>query len=330
MAMSSRQNTPDTPPLPDAPTSGVSGDAGYADADLMQVERALEETVDQLGLTDVAPGGAGLEFIVFRAWDATRGEVAIRVPRYRTYRFPGRVPFSARRALEQEEAICAHLHSLGFPVAEPLLQFETVSGPVMVSRFLASERHGADSERVGGLLARLHQAPAPRIAPLDHDGYPVAEALARRLCRRWAQLRDFIPELPPPAPIEDVTLQLAPVADTPSLVHLDIRACNLLSAHNEIVGLVDWSCAMLGHPAMELARSAEYSQLPENGIDFPALVAGYRSTAQLPKLDSQVEALVRLDTVVTLGVIFFAYAPDPTRQEWARGRISDLLRQLGQ
>lgn len=326
--MSSSQNASEMPPPSGAPTDGVSGDAGYDDADFVRTDRALEEAVEELGLTDVAPAGSGLEFTVFRAWDPRRGEVAVRVPRYRTYRFPGRLPFSARRALDQERAICAHLHSLGFPVAEPLLQLETASGPVLVSRFLASERHGADSERIGVLLARLHLAAAPAIAPLDHDGHPVAEAMARRLCLRWTRLRDFLPELPPPDPMEHLARRLAPVAENPSLVHLDIRSCNLMSAGEEIVGLVDWSCAMLGHPAIELARSAEYSRLPENGIDFAALLAGYRSTAPLPALDGRVEALVRLDTVAMLGVIFFAYAPDPTRQEWVRGRVSDLLPRL--
>ena len=178
-----------------------------------------------------------------------------------------------------------------------MLQLDTASGPVLVSRFLTS-RPGADSERVGALLAQLHLAAGPRIALLDHDGHPVAEALARRLSLRWARLRDFLSELPPLAPMESVAARLASVAETPSLVRLDIRARNLMSAREEVVGLVDGSCAMIGHPGMELARSAEYSRLPRNGIDFAALVAGYRRTAPLPELDAQAEALVRLDRVV--------------------------------
>ncbi|MEV0430107.1 aminoglycoside phosphotransferase family protein [Micromonospora sp. NPDC050495] len=309
----------------DSPTPGTNANRSYDSTDVVAVEDAVAETAERLGLVDPAPAGLGLEFVVHRAHSPTYGPVAVRVPRYHMYRFPGRKPFSATRSLRQEWRICAYLHPRRFPVAEPLEMVETAAGPVLVSRFLPGEPEGVDSGQVGELLARLHGTPVPPgLAPLDHDGYPVAEATGRRLSRRWGQLREYLPDLPEAPSVERATAALAPVGRAAVLLHLDMRACNLLTEHARITGWVDWTCAMVGHPGMELARLSEYAQLPENGLRERDVLAGYQDQAPLPVLEPALDALVRLDTVLMLGVIFFSYAPDPTRQEWVRGRIEEL------
>lgn len=264
-----------------------------------------------LGLSTPVPAGSGLEFVVYRAQSRRYGDVALRVPRQRWYRYAGREPFSAAQALEQERVICAHLHPFGLPVAEPLTLHRPAATPVLVSRFLTGDRQGAGAYQTGRLLARLHQAPPPRgLQPLDHDGRPIEVALAQRVATRWALLTG-LPALPPLARLVDL---LAPLARDARLLHLDIRACNLVSSGESVTGLFDWGCAMIGHPALELARVAENAPLPENELDMDALLAGYSDVAPLPVVDPAVDALLRLDGVTMLSVVFSTIAPDPERR----------------
>nr|WP_240942479.1 aminoglycoside phosphotransferase family protein [Planosporangium thailandense] len=280
-------------------------------------------------MTSPVPAGSGLEFVVFRAWSRDLGEVALRVPRLHQYAYAGREPFSARRALEQEHLLCAHLHPLGLPVAEPLALVDTAAAPVLVSRFLRSDRTGARPEQVGRLLARLHQVPPPTgIVPIDHDGFPFDVAIARRVSTRWAWLGEVTPDLPPLPALPRLIELLAPLAERPRLLHLDIRACNLISTEEEVSGLFDWGCAMLGHPALELARAAENAPLPENEVDIEPLLAGYRREAPVPRVDPRVDTVLRLDGVTMLSVVFAMHAPDPQRRAVLLDRTRTLAAAL--
>jgi aminoglycoside phosphotransferase (APT) family kinase protein len=153
--------------------------------------------------------------------------------------------------------------------------------------------------------------PPPDLLPIDHDRQPIDVALARRATTRWALLTSVVPDLPPLPPFGRLVDLLAPVKADLRLLHLDIRACNLVSTGEDISGLFDWGCAMIGHPALELARAAENAPLPENGLDIDALLAGYGPP---PVIDSTVDALLRLDGVTMLSVVFSTHAPDPDRK----------------
>jgi Ser/Thr protein kinase RdoA (MazF antagonist) len=292
-------------------------------SDLLDTEDAAARTAVELGLTPPVPAGSGLEFAVYRAHSREHGDVALRVPRRRWYHYAGREPFSAEQAQEQERAICAHLYPLGLPVAEPLALHRSSTTPVLVSRYLTGDRPGAGAHQTGRLLARLHQAPPPvGLKPIDHDGRPIEAALAQRVANRWALLTG----LPPLPPLPRLVELLAPLARDARLLHLDIRACNLVSSGGSISGLFDWGCAMIGHPALELARVAENAPLPENDLDMDALLAGYREVAPLPVVDPAVDVLLRLDGVTMLSVVFAAH---PERYTLFADRARALAAVLG-
>jgi aminoglycoside phosphotransferase (APT) family kinase protein len=84
-------------------------------------------------------------------------------------------------------------------------------------------------------------------------------------------------------------------------VHLDVRAPNLRCAGGAVRGLLDWSNALTGDPAMELARLAEYALLPGNGLDYEAVLAGYQE--RVPA-DSAAFWIYRLDAAVMLALLF--------------------------
>ena len=57
------------------------------------------------------------------------------------------------------------------------------------------------------------------------------------------------------------------LGDRRSLLHMDLRAENILTSGGKIVGLVDWDNALFSHPALELARMAEYGVLNRDFLD---------------------------------------------------------------
>ncbi|WP_405358955.1 phosphotransferase [Kitasatospora sp. NBC_00085] len=269
------------------------------------VEEIAAEAAHRLGLSGPQPVGEGLEFVVFRAQSREAGEVALRVPRLPVSHYTGRPPYTTRQALEQERIIAAHLHARGLPVAEPLAVVPTATAPVLASRFLPGAGTVPASDRIGALLARLHQeTPPPGIRPLDHDGWPIDVNIARRVTARWTWLAERVADLPELPPLERMLELLEPIAEQSRLLHLDVRGSNMAAVGDEVGGLFDWGCAMIGHPALELARVAENAELPENGLDIEALLAGYRKVAPLPEVDSAVEAVLRLDGVTMLCVVF--------------------------
>jgi aminoglycoside phosphotransferase (APT) family kinase protein len=85
------------------------------------------------------------------------------------------------------------------------------------------------------------------------------------------------------------------------VLHMDMRPANLLTWRSEIKAVVDWTNALTGDPALELARIAEYGHLTDE------FRAGYGAAAAVPK---PVELLYRLDTAVMLAVVFLSEAPN--------------------
>jgi hypothetical protein len=82
-----------------------------------------------------------------------------------------------------------------------------------------------------------------------------------------------------------------------------------------------WSNAVIGDPAMELGRLAEYALLPENGLDYEAVLNGY---GQPVPVDSAVFWIYRLDAAVMLALLFTAEVPHASRGPRAVDRLREV------
>lgn len=283
-----------------------------------------------LDLTDIEPARSGLQFVTFRATSPRYGQVALRIPRRRVYRTHNDVPVPAARLLAQEQLICGLLCRAGMPVSAPLRLLRAGSDtPVLMSRFVESDGRGPDPEALGAALARLHRLPVPELDLVAHERCDAAAAIAARLRRRWERLHALVPSVPaPPAPSLIAAVLTPVVAGRRSLLHLDVRSSNLLAKGGALEAIVDWSGAMLAHPAGELARLREHALLPGSDIHLPALLCGYGGVAPIPRLDRRTEALLRLDAVSELGLVAHGDAPDRARAAWAASRIRELAAEL--
>lgn len=274
-------------------------------------------------LTDLHLVGNGLEFVVFRASHPVEGGVVLRVPAQGRFQSNANDPHvDTRRLLRWEHEVAGHLAGHGIAVAAPL---ELVLGEpdVLMSRYVRDDGTPFDPVGLGSLLARLHRLPLPPASPVASEGRSTEELVPDRIVRRWREIATVVPGLPPCLPRERLREQL--VRSGGSLLHLDVRAANLRCTQGSVRALLDWSNALVGDPALELARLAEFARLPENGIDFEGVLRGY---GEAPDLGDPAFAVYRLDAAVMLAVVFLHEAPDEALgAEWA-GRALDLHEQV--
>jgi aminoglycoside phosphotransferase (APT) family kinase protein len=276
------------------------------------------------GFTGLRLAGGGVEFQVFEATAPDGSKVVLRTPvggRFQSTPNDPRV--DTRSLLRWEYAVTRHLDGLGFPVATPR---ELVLGQpdVLVSDFVADDGRGADQAALGSLLRRLHHAPLPPLPPVAACGLPAARLLPRRIADRFAGLAEFVAPLPPAPPAEQLTAVLAS-RSAGRLVHLDVRASNLRSAGGAVCGLLDWSNALIGDPALELGRLAEYAWLPENGLDYEAVLAGYGDPVPV---DSAAFWIYRLDAAVMLALLFHSEVPHAELGSHAVDRLREVHQRL--
>ena len=272
------------------------------------------------GWSDLVEAGRGLEFTVLRATTPAGEPVALKTPTGARFQSNANDPYVDTRAqLAWEYAVTEHLSRHGLPVARPLDL--TLGEPdVLVSAYLPDDGSRADQAALGALLARLHRLPPPPRSPVATEGLPAADLLPRRIIRRWNALLALGVPLPPTPPLDRLAGPLAGRPDG-SLLHPDVRGPNLRCVGGAIVGLLDWSNALVGDPALELARLAEFARYPENGLDVDAIRAGYGVE---PDPDGAATDVYRLDAAVMLCVVFHAEAPDAGLGAQALSRVREL------
>lgn len=271
-------------------------------------------------LTRLRPVGGGVEFCVFEAIAPDGSKVVLRTPVGERFAFnPNDRHVDTRSLLRWEYDVTRHLDRLGFPVATPR---ELVLGEpdVLVSDFVTDDGRGADQVALGALLRRLHRSPPPSMAPVAAHGLPADHLLPRRIADRFAGLAAFVAMLPPAPPVEQLTAVLAS-RPADRLVHLDVRASNLRCAGGAVRGLLDWSNALIGDPAMELGRLAEYALLPENGVDYEAVLAGYKEPVPV---DSAAFWIYRLDAAVMLALLFNSATSHGGHGSYAVDRLREV------
>jgi aminoglycoside phosphotransferase (APT) family kinase protein len=278
------------------------------------------------GFTRLRPAGGGVEFQVFEAAAPDGMRVVLRSPvggRFQSN--PNDRHVDTRLLLRWEHAVTRHLDGLGFPVATPR---ELVLGDpdVLVSEFVTDDGRGADQRALGALLRRLHHVPPPAMTPAAAYGRPTAYLLAHRITDRFAELAELADGLPTAPPAERLMAVLA-LQPTDRLVHLDVRAPNLRCEGGAVRAVLDWSNALTGDPAMELGRLAEYALLPENGLDYEAVMSGY--VVPVP-VGSAAFWIYRLDAAVMLALLFNSEAPSTGRGPRSVDRLREVCLRLHQ
>jgi aminoglycoside phosphotransferase (APT) family kinase protein len=197
---------------------------------------------------------------------------------------------------------------------------------MLISRYVEDDGSQLDNAALGRLLATLHGLPRPGFLP-SATGNGGAHAILARLPRRWEEIGRLVSEWPAPPDRWVLAERLATLSGH-SLIHLDVRGCNLRRRQGQVMGLLDWSNAMIADPVVEFARLTEYARYAENEINIAALRAGYTTVRNAPPLDAPAMLACRLDTAVMLALVFLSEAPDPKRATPAADHARDLAERV--
>lgn len=273
-----------------------------------ELRRQLAEHYPEWRASGLRVAGAGLSFLVCRADTAAFGPVAIRAPWYNHFVSDNDDGIAARQLLAQEAAIASHVGAHGIPVpAVHALHLGDDGCDFMVSEFIEQDRSRPDAASFGSLMRTIHTCPPPTTPLVEQTDRPFGETIARRIDRRaivFARLTGRPLDLPP---VAELAATLAQGASRRSLLHMDARPENLFVRGGRIVAIADWANALVGDPALELARMEEWGHLGDE------VLAGYGESRPFAALPPAVEVLYRLDAVLVLAIVFLSEAPAPAQ-----------------
>lgn len=289
------------------------------DSELGRVIASLESQLHTSGIRQIANG---LEFFILLG-ELPSGPIAIKVPRDRIFSNVNDAYIDSRVLLDQEFTIMKYLKKQGITqIPEPIGDIEAAGFGALVMSYVPSDDSKPDEFEQGQLLAKIHSLAAPVIELSAQEGCSIPDLIDRRLHRRWLELGNLVPnlsELPKPGVIAKA---LHTIGDVTRLLHMDYRQANLRTKNGKILAVVDWSNALLGHPALELARIAE---IGETGAEF---LKGYASISSLPKVSPFINTLLRLDTATMLALVFLSEEPNMKKASRAVARVYDLQSEL--
>ncbi len=288
---------------------------------LKEVIRSLEK---QLGITGIHKVGNGLEFLILRGKLAGQ-QIAIKVPRDRIFSNVNDAHIESRTLLDQEFALMRHLETQGISqIPTPISDLDAAGFGALIMTYVPSDDSKPDEYKLGQLLASIHSMEPPELSLSAQEGEEIPELIPHRLERRWRELKTFVHDLLELPDFGTLRATLENTRDVKQLLHMDFREANLRTEQGNILAVVDWSNALLGHPALELARVAETG---ETGAKF---LEGYASVRELPTVDKTAKIIFSLDTAAMLALVFLSEAPDPERAPVLVARVKELLAELRQ
>lgn len=273
------------------------------------MNRLVQKLVDKYGLSDPVELGAGLESRVVRADSARWGPVVVKLPARPIYSNVNDPEGDLGRLFEQEERLLWHIRARGFDrVPEPVAHGIVDGTHYLIQTYVLHDGGSIDATSAGETLGWLHALEAPDGRTEAHEGLAWQAVIAHRLKRR-AQVFESLTGGALPLPrAGELEASLRAYEAEERLLHLDVRSANFTAVSGRVTGLLDWSNALVGPPALELARAAEISD-----IDTHGLLKGYVTRSRVPEVPDHVETIFRLDAAVMLALVFLHEDPDPSQ-----------------
>ncbi|KAK5651225.1 hypothetical protein OQA88_12689 [Cercophora sp. LCS_1] len=281
------------------------------------------------GLTDLRLAGDGLEFAVYRATSPRHSlpdnpDIALRIPKATIFSNVNDPHLDAKHLLQQELTIYAFVKPSAVPVPEPYELLEVNGKYAMMSEYIESDGSTPSPHTLGRGLAQLHLVQLPAgFTTVACEGMDVLTVLPRRITHRLAELRKYDSELPDTLSEDMLKSAVADLKRSPwSLLRMDWRPANLRTKAGEIVGVVDFSNALVGPAAVDIFRVLE---LLDPGPEF---LAGYAALKSLTHVSRAEELCLRLDAAVMLALVFISEVPDEQLAARWTLRVRELYRRL--
>lgn len=291
----------------------------------LQLAETLRSAYGHLGIDGLHLIGQGMDARVYQGLSPELGPVAIKLPHDRWVSSGNETHLDTRHLLRQEFQLSQHLREHDLPVSEVFV-FHTDNHGVdfVISAFIESDESRLADAAFGRLIRAVHDVPVPAInlvamAPSPHD---VDEVLSDRIGQRLKNLAAII-DLGTGIP--DIgSVLAADRRDAPRcLLHMDLRPENILTRDGRPAALLDWSNALVGDAALDLARAAEYGTLTGPVLSAYGNPETFSMEPSTPR-----EMVYRLDTAVMLAHVFLDGAPDKDKARHYIGRTRNLCATL--
>jgi aminoglycoside phosphotransferase (APT) family kinase protein len=290
-----------------------------------QLSLTLHERYGHLGITALREIGRGLDARVYRGESAALGPVAVRVPHSRFLNSGNETQLDTRWQLRQDFELSRRLRGHGLPVPEVFVLHDSGGGPdFTIAEYVSSDGGSLSDGEFGRLIRAIHEIPAPPVDLVcmesrDDADQVLAERIGDRL-RNLAAITGLGVRFP------DVRAALAAdrgAALPRRLLHMDLRPENILVQGGRAAAVLDWSNALIGDPALDLARTAEYGRLTPAVLAAYGDPGGFSMTPASPR-----QAVYRLDTAVMLSHVFLDGAPDQEKARHYVERTKILCRMI--
>lgn len=222
-----------------------------------------------------------------------------------------------RSPLATEVAALRRLGPGGLPVPRLLAADLDGARPlVLTTRLPGTSRTSASPSpdrlrALGAAAALVHAAPAPDDPALPGRDRPIAVV-------DFAALRRESPVRPLLAEAEAVLAATPPPAGPRVLVHGDLWHGNTLWDGDRLTGLVDWDCAGVGHPGVDVGSlRCDAALFTDRADAADEVLAGYQAVAGPAPDVARFDVVAALSTPPDLGW-FVAAAHDQGRADLDR------------
>jgi aminoglycoside phosphotransferase len=278
----------------------------------------------KLKLNTLRKLNGGIEFQVYSAHESDDRGVVFKYPRERWVYNDNDCGIDRFKLLQQERDLLRFTGEHGIPTPEVLAYFEPADGPeVLVLEEIKLDGTLPSGTEIGETVRRLHGLSPPALYTVAQGAQLPSSRVAELTVRRLNVVERFIGDLRWKPTVEELDRILAPINTDARLLHMDLRSANYLCQRNRLMGLIDWSNALIAAPMLELARIAEYGGLS------PAFSTGYKLTSDvIEALDRETGIACRLYTVAMLCVLFLAQLQLPDQAERRINRLKELLGRL--
>ena len=295
---------------------------------LPQTRWSVEDAVKVLRQSGLNPKlntmsklNGGIEFQVYSVRDCDDQAIVFKYPSERWVYNDNDWGIDRFQLLRQECNLLRFAGEHGITVPGVIAYFYPHDGPeVLVLEQINVDGTSPSDVEIGETVRRLHGLSPPAPYTVAQGTQLASATVAELTVRRLNEVERLIGDLRWKPAGEKLARILAPINMDGRLLHMDLRPANYLCRHNRLMGLIDWSNALIAAPILELARIAEYGGLS------PEFATGYQLTSDMTAaLDRETGIACRLYTVVMLCVLFLAQLQLPDQAERHISRLKELL-----
>ncbi len=289
---------------------------------LEKIQNFLSNRSNDWKIGDIEFAGKGADFCVLKATSEKFGKIAIRTPWQRWMSDGIDKDVDTLELLRQERELAQHFQSHNLPIPD-IYDLQSEGDIIfLISRFIENDGSLPNTFQLGKITRLIHDAPLKSFKPVFQMEATLEQSLAGHIITHVATISEITNEkffLPSKAELVE---RLQWEEGRQKILHMDIRPENFLCNNGNIVGIVDWSNALIGDPCLELAR------IDESGYLDDSFLEAYGEKDVFCHCPGDTETLYRLYTVTILVLVFYLIAPDPSEASQKLERLKALLARL--